>query len=582
MPPRFVTRTLLATLGMVAFVLSAVFVVVTLSVRAQVRQSVFDKLETGQRLLATLEQRRVDDLRTQAVTLAESPILKAALDTYHAEQRTAPAEVRAQLVTTVTRALDTLADRSKADVLVARDADGDVLAISGRRSAQWTAEFSPVDHSAEAAILSMRSGVFRGVTIPVMLQAAELGTVQLAQALDDRYASELSALSDARTVIVAGDRIRATTLPPDAVAALTPELLRTFAAGELTRINGEEYAVRPLVEGGTAAVYVLDSIDAAARPLIAASLQRMGAIALGAFALAAAASLWLARTVARPIDTLSAALTNMTRTRRFDQPLAPSGASLEVDSLTDAFNSMVESVRAAEAETLAAYLEAIRALAMALDARDPYTAGHSERVSTLSVEIGRRMKLEEQTLEVLRLGALLHDIGKIGISDHVLRKPLALAPDEYEVIKTHPAVGSRILRHVRFLEPHLPIVELHHERPDGGGYPYGLKGDAIPLVARIVHVADAYDAMTSARAYRPALPQAAGLSELQRCAGTDFDAAAVRALAEVLEAGGVPVGKTGGLFDAFIAEAALPKAASRPAVRVADALDEFGCESQGV
>ena len=90
---------------------------------------------------------------------------------------------------------------------------------------------------------------------------------------------------------------------------------------------------------------------------------------------------------------------------------------------------------------------------------------------------------------------------------------------------------------MRFLEPHLPIVELHHERPDGGGYPYGLKGDAIPLLARIVHVADAYDAMTSARAYRPALPAATGLRELQRCAGTDFDPAAVRAITAVLPAG---------------------------------------------
>jgi len=224
----------------------------------------------------------------------------------------------------------------------------------------------------------------------------------------------------------------------------------------------------------------------------------------------------------------------MTRTRTFDRPLAPSGASLEVDSLTDAFNTMMESIKAAEAETLCAYLEAIRALAMALDARDPYTSGHSERVSALSVAIGRQMHLDERPLEVLRLGALLHDIGKIGISDNLLRKPAPLTPDEYEVIKSHTTVGSRILRNVRFLEAHLPIVELHHERPDGRGYPNGLKGDEIPVLARIVHVADAYDAMTSARAYRPALPAAAGLRELRRCAGTDFDADAVHAIMVVL------------------------------------------------
>ena len=164
----------------------------------------------------------------------------------------------------------------------------------------------------------------------------------------------------------------------------------------------------------------------------------------------------------------------------------------------------MQGLTAAEAESRAAYLGAIRALAAALDARDPYTAGHSERVSALSVLIGREMNLSDSDLDVLRLGALLHDIGKIGLSDAVLRKASGLTTDEYEQIKRHPALGARILRQVPFLAPHLPIVELHHERPDGRGYPFGLRGDDIPLAARIVHVADAFDAMTSARAYRPA------------------------------------------------------------------------------
>jgi putative nucleotidyltransferase with HDIG domain len=214
---------------------------------------------------------------------------------------------------------------------------------------------------------------------------------------------------------------------------------------------------------------------------------------------------------------------------------------------------------------------------MALDARDPYTSGHSERVSALSVAIGREMHLDERTLEVLRLGALLHDIGKIGISDNLLRKPAVLTPDEYEVIKSHPTVGSRILRNVRFLDAHLPIVELHHERPDGRGYPCGLKGDEIPLLARIVHVADAYDAMTSARAYRPALPAAVGLRELRRCAGTEFDADAVQAIAAVLARGE---------FRPVAGELKLPSEAASTRVespvtrQPADPLDEFGSEGR--
>ena len=305
-PPRFVTRTLIATLVTVAFVLTAVLVIVTFILRGHVRQSVIEKLETGQRLLATLEERRAEDLRTQIATLAENPTLKAALDTYEAERRTASEEVRAQLVETVARELDKLSARLEADVLAARNFDGDVVAVSGRRARDWTGEYRR--DLADTTFLTLPSGVFRALTVPVMLHDVELGSIQLAQALDDRYAMELSTLSGAQALIVSNDRVLATTLPANTLAALTPDTLRAFSAGTLTMLAGEEYAVRPLLQASDAGVYVLDSIDASARPLIRASLQTMGGLALGAFALAGLASLWLARTISRPIGTLSQSL----------------------------------------------------------------------------------------------------------------------------------------------------------------------------------------------------------------------------------------------------------------------------------
>ncbi len=152
----------------------------------------------------------------------------------------------------------------------------------------------------------------------------------------------------------------------------------------------------------------------------------------------------------------------------------------------------------------------------------------------LSVAIGRSLGLSHDDLEILRLGALLHDIGKIGVPDRILMKPGPLTEAEFASIRQHPVLGARILRSVPFLAPHIPIVELHHERPDGRGYPLGLRGDDIPLAARIVHVADAYDAITSARAYRGARPSAAALHELWRAAGTEFHAEVVGALANAL------------------------------------------------
>jgi putative nucleotidyltransferase with HDIG domain len=230
-----------------------------------------------------------------------------------------------------------------------------------------------------------------------------------------------------------------------------------------------------------------------------------------------------------PIDRLAHQLLQMARARDFSRQLPPTGSSPELDGLTETFNQMMAALASSETQRELAYVGAIKALAAALDCRDPYTAGHSERVSTLAVMTGRHMGVDAEELEVLRLGALLHDIGKIGIRDNVLTKAGPLTREEFDIIKMHPTLGAHILRQVPFLHRHLPIVELHHERPDGRGYPHGLIGNATPLLARIVHVADAFDAMTSARAYRPAQDPAHAIAELWHYAGSQFDAEIVEA-----------------------------------------------------
>jgi putative nucleotidyltransferase with HDIG domain len=532
-PPRFVTRTLIATLATVAFVLSSVLFVVTLSVRKSARDGVVKGLETGQKLLGALEDQRSQELQSQVAMLAENSTLKAALDTYQSELRTTNPAGRQDLVATIVRELDKLAKRIQPDVLEVRNLSGEVLGVAGTRAGEWPA-YSRVTAPRQASFVTTPSGgIFRLASVPIVLQGTELGTLSLASSLDQRYADEIAKLFKAQTVILSGHRVVGSTLSS---ATLTPEIIGNMPDQGVLTLGDSEYAIQRLlnVDDGAAQVYVLDSINASAGPAIADALKTMGWIALGAFLLAALASVWLARTIARPIDSLSKSLSGMTQSRAFDEPLKPGGDSVEVDALTVTFNTMIQTVKAAEAERLSAYVGTIRALALALDARDPYTAGHSERVSTISLAIGRCLSLADAELEVLRLGALLHDIGKIGIGDQVLMKPGPLTAEEYETIKQHPVVGARILRSVPFLEPHIPIVELHHERPDGKGYPHGLRGTEIPLVASIVHVADAFDAMTSARAYRPARAAAEGLRELWRCAGTQFDAEVVHALAKAL------------------------------------------------
>jgi HD-GYP domain-containing protein (c-di-GMP phosphodiesterase class II) len=182
----------------------------------------------------------------------------------------------------------------------------------------------------------------------------------------------------------------------------------------------------------------------------------------------------------------------------------------------------------------ASYLSAVRALANSLDAKDTYTRGHSERVARYSMEIGRVMNLTTDEIKTLHIGALLHDIGKIGISESIINKSSRLTDNEFETIKTHPSRGASIIEPAKFLKEKLPLIKYHHERFDGKGYPDGLKGTDIPMLARIICVADSYDAMTSKRAYRDTMPRVEARNELIRCSGSQFDPKVVTAFLEVL------------------------------------------------
>ena len=170
----------------------------------------------------------------------------------------------------------------------------------------------------------------------------------------------------------------------------------------------------------------------------------------------------------------------------------------------------------------ATFQQTIHGLASAIDKMDRYTAGHSERVARYAVYLARRMGLDEGKIEIVRQSALMHDIGKIGCVLN-LNKPGKLTDDEYEIFKKHPGFGKEILDPIKFLHPLIPGVHLHHERFDGRGYPLGLKGQDIPLIARIIAVADTYDAMTSNRSYRRALPHEVAVAEIERCRGSQFD-----------------------------------------------------------
>jgi putative nucleotidyltransferase with HDIG domain len=536
--PRLVTRALVTSFLTVALVLAAVFAVLSLRVRDQVRQSVADNLASAQQVFTRVEARRQSDMRASVAVLAEDPTLKAALDTWLSKRSTANEGTIRELLSTVQRETNKIAERFSADVLAVADGSRRIVASGGRLAASWPRGVvlgeaidttSPTDRA-----VAVGSGTYHVVSVPLRLGEATIGSLELGTALDGGYARELADLFRGDAAIIASGRVLASTLSGPAARDLAIHHAANTPSARTMTLAGESWAVQPLSPLGDVMFVALGSIDRATAGETQAALRGLAWVGVGAVGLAVMGSLWLARTLTKPIDQLSRSLSAMTTGDRVRNAVPLSRTSRELDQLTSTFNSLLMSVAHAEDEAEATYLGAVRALAAALDARDPYTAGHSERVSIFAVAMGEELKLDAEAMETLRLGALLHDIGKIGVPDEVLRKSSALTMTEFETIKSHPTAGARILRSIPFLAPHIPIVELHHERPDGLGYPYGLRGDEIPLAARIVHVADAFDAMTSARAYRSGRIPVEAIAELRRCVGADFDGASVEALIAAL------------------------------------------------
>ena len=220
----------------------------------------------------------------------------------------------------------------------------------------------------------------------------------------------------------------------------------------------------------------------------------------------------------------------------------------EIGDLADDFNAMssaiqesIEQLKKAAHENHLLFINSIRMLAAAIDAKDPYTRGHSERVARYSIAIGKNLALPEREMRNLRISALLHDVGKIGIDDRILRKPGALSEDEFDVMKGHPVKGAAIMSGVAQLIECIPGMKYHHEKWSGGGYPDNLEGEAIPMQARIVAIADTFDAMTTNRPYQKAMELGYVVEKIKSFAGTRFDPKVVDAFERAVKRGDITI-----------------------------------------
>jgi HD-GYP domain-containing protein (c-di-GMP phosphodiesterase class II) len=278
-----------------------------------------------------------------------------------------------------------------------------------------------------------------------------------------------------------------------------------------------------------------------------AEMQRTARLlALLAVLLSIGVSIFAARRITNPLQILTHSGRALAR-GDFSQRVHLRSRT-EIGELAETFNTMsqelehfVEDLKRAAEENRALFLGSIQMLAGAVDEKDPYTRGHSDRVTRYSLLIGKELHLPTDFMETLQISAQLHDVGKIGIEDRILKKPGALTAEEFEVMKTHTTKGANILRPVVQLAEMLPGIELHHEALDGRGYPYGLMEDQIPLLARVIAVADTFDALTTNRPYQHAHTPEEAFKIIQNLAGKRLDPEAVAALIAVYERGEIRI-----------------------------------------
>jgi HD-GYP domain-containing protein (c-di-GMP phosphodiesterase class II) len=290
------------------------------------------------------------------------------------------------------------------------------------------------------------------------------------------------------------------------------------------QLNGTNWISLPMeTYSGGYKLLSLENVDQATAPIQLRLHKLFLELAIACVLVALLCSLGSSNSIVGPIAAVVARLRNAVRTGKLGELEPQSSSILEIQELAEIYNRAAISVRSAGERLESAYLQFVGSLANALDARDQYTAGHSWRVSEFSCAVASSLGLNARDLERIRIGALLHDIGKIGVADSVLQKPGRLSDEEFALVKQHPVIGRRILEGVQGFSDYLAAVELHHENWDGTGYPKGQSGEETPIEARIIHIADAYDAMTTDRSYRSGMTHEKAISVLMENAWTQFD-----------------------------------------------------------
>jgi HD-GYP domain-containing protein (c-di-GMP phosphodiesterase class II) len=502
------TRTFLLCFIPFATLLASSFWMIQRFVQSTVRDGLHTSLRESQVAIASIHAK--GDLQNSRFlkVAGENTALKAGMQLLMANRHSEAAK------RTVEDQLRELGERMGFDFMLVSAPDGSPLAGVVRQSgaiSNGRGQLAPLDltllASHHAGFLFLGERTFQVASVPVDQEDENIGVLSVGEFFDF---SDLTTL----VVLMHNGAVVQSNIPRVSTAELGRALTACSQQSECDfRMNGTNWISLPMQSYvGSYTLLSLENVDDATAPIQSKLHKLFLTLAAVCVLVAFVCSIGSSTSIVQPIAAVVAHLRDAARTGTLPELEVQSSSILEIQELAEFYNRAAISVREAGESLTSAYLEFVGSLANALDARDPYTAGHSRRVSELSCATASALQLNFEDVERIRIGALLHDIGKIGVADSVLQKPGRLTDEEFALVKQHPVIGRRILQGVQGFAPFLAAVELHHENWDGTGYPKGQSGKETPIDARIIHVADAYDAMTTKSVFRcslcPSLPSA--------------------------------------------------------------------------
>jgi HD-GYP domain-containing protein (c-di-GMP phosphodiesterase class II) len=524
---RFGTRAFLLSFFPFALLLTGSFWAMQKLVQSTVHDELRSSLRENELSVARLRSRSELQNSRFLKVVGENASLKAGLQLLLSD----PASLTAR--ETIEDQLRELCAQMGFDLLMVSDAHG--IPLAGVRRTVSAGPVSAMDaphaHIPRNGLMMLGDRIFQVASVPMDQGDENLGEMSIGESFD------FADFSTPAVLLRYGKVIKSSL--PAGISSAEAEASLGGCRGQAecdVRLGGEMYISLPLQSISFGDGYILRSlqnVDSASGPVRRVLHNIFLTALIGALLAGVVFSLISARSIVRPIEALIANLRNSEGTGLLAEIEGSLSTIREIRELECSFNRAACVIADGQATLQRAYVEFVGSLASALDARDPYTAGHSRRVSELACATARALDLGAKDLDEIRIGALLHDIGKIGIADSILRKPGVLTSEEFSAVKTHPEIGRRILERVNGFAPYLDAVEFHHENWDGSGYPEGRQREETPLAARIIHISDAYDAMTTSRPYRPGMSQQEALGILRKFRGIHFDPDIVDVFTEV-------------------------------------------------